>query len=86
LARTALWPQWPGDLGQQFTIGANMAILQGATKTWTKSSYSSPNSACVEVKSPTTSALAVRDSKAPEGPTLAFPAAAWSVFVTSVKQ
>ncbi len=62
-----------------------MAILQGATETWTKSSYSAPNSACVEVKSPTMSALDVRDSKAPDGPALTFPTEAWSTFVASVK-
>ncbi|MFE9097241.1 DUF397 domain-containing protein [Streptomyces sp. NPDC007264] len=62
-----------------------MAVLQGATATWTKSSYSTGNGACVEVKSPTTAALAVRDSKVPEGPVLAFPAEAWNAFVASVK-
>ncbi|MEV2247092.1 DUF397 domain-containing protein, partial [Streptomyces sp. NPDC049970] len=31
-----------------------MAILQGATDNWTKSSYSGGNGACVEVKSPVT--------------------------------
>jgi hypothetical protein len=31
-------------------------------------------------------ALAVRDSKVPGGPTLAFPADAWNAFVTSVKE
>ncbi|UIX33321.1 DUF397 domain-containing protein [Streptomyces sp. GQFP] len=62
-----------------------MAIPQGATDTWTKSSYSNNNGACVEVKSPTVSALAVRDSKVTEGPTLSFPANAWNSFVTSVK-
>ncbi|WP_077800120.1 DUF397 domain-containing protein [Streptomyces sp. JHA26] len=62
-----------------------MAILQGATESWTKSSYSGGNGACVEVKSPVVAALAVRDSKVPEGPVLAFPADAWNAFVTSVK-
>ncbi|MYR40901.1 DUF397 domain-containing protein [Streptomyces sp. SID5910] len=62
-----------------------MAILQGATESWTKSSYSGGNGACVEVKSPLVAALAVRDSKVPEGPALAFPADAWNAFVTSVK-
>ncbi|MEG3627287.1 DUF397 domain-containing protein [Streptomyces poriticola] len=62
-----------------------MAILQGATDTWTKSSYSGGNGACVEVKSPAVTALVVRDSKTPEGPTLAFPTDAWTTFLTSVK-
>lgn len=42
-----------------------MAIQQGALDTWTKSSYSTGNGACVEVKSPVLSAMAVRDSKVP---------------------
>ena len=62
-----------------------MAILQGAQESWTKSSYSGGNGACVEVKSPVVTALAVRDSKVPEGPVLAFPADAWNAFVASVK-
>ncbi|WP_037669829.1 DUF397 domain-containing protein [Streptomyces griseus] len=62
-----------------------MAIVRGATQEWTKSSYSVGNGECVEVKSPTVSALAVRDSKDPQGPVLAFPADAWSAFVASVK-
>ncbi|MEU8591742.1 DUF397 domain-containing protein [Streptomyces sp. NPDC048664] len=62
-----------------------MAVLQGSTDTWVKSSYSAGNGACVEVKSPTTAALAVRDSKVSDGPVLAFPADAWNSFVASVK-
>ncbi|MFJ5266322.1 DUF397 domain-containing protein [Streptomyces sp. NPDC088387] len=62
-----------------------MAIMQGATDTWIKSSYSQGNGACVEIKSPVLSAMAVRDSKVPSGPTLAFPADAWNAFVSSVK-
>jgi hypothetical protein len=62
-----------------------MAIKQGATDTWVKSSYSQGNGACVEVKCPVPSALAVRDSKVPAGPTLAFPPTAWNAFVASIK-
>lgn len=62
-----------------------MAILQGATDAWTKSSHSGGNGACVEVKSPVVTAMLVRDSKVPAGPALAFPADAWSAFVASVK-
>ncbi|GGT24310.1 DUF397 domain-containing protein [Streptomyces chromofuscus] len=62
-----------------------MAIKQGATDAWVKSSYSQGNGACVEIKSPVLSAISVRDSKVTEGPVLAFPATAWSVFVASVK-
>jgi hypothetical protein len=63
-----------------------MAIRQGATPKWTKSSYSAGNGACVEVRSPITAALAVRDSKVAEGPTLTFPATAWNAFVTEVNR
>jgi hypothetical protein len=63
-----------------------MAIQQGATDTWTKSSYSTGNGACVEVKSPVPAAMAVRDSKVPQGPTLAFPADAWNAFVAGVSR
>ncbi|MGX1131332.1 hypothetical protein RKD49_003522 [Streptomyces glaucescens] len=62
-----------------------MAIKQGATDKWVKSSYSQGNGACVEIKSPVSSAMAVRDSKVQQGPVLAFPAAAWNTFVASVK-
>ena len=62
-----------------------MAIRQGATDTWTNSSYSTGNGACVEIKSPVVAAMAVRDSKVPQGPILSFPAEAWSAFVASVK-
>ncbi|MGW2523329.1 DUF397 domain-containing protein [Streptomyces sp. NPDC001617] len=62
-----------------------MAIRQGTADTWVKSSYSTGNGACVEIKSPVVAAMAVRDSKVTEGPTLAFPAEAWNDFVTSIK-
>ncbi|MEU0114808.1 DUF397 domain-containing protein [Streptomyces bobili] len=62
-----------------------MAIRQGTTDAWTKSSYSTGNGACVEIKSPIVAAMAVRDSKVQDGPVLGFPADAWNVFVASVK-
>jgi hypothetical protein len=62
-----------------------MAIRQGATETWTKSSYSTGNGACVEIKSPVVAAMSVRDSKVPQGPVLDFPADAWNSFMASVK-
>jgi hypothetical protein len=65
-------------------LGVKMAIRQGATPAWTKSSYSTGNGACVEVKSPVREELAVRDSKVPAGPTLAFPAGSWNAFVSGV--
>ncbi|MEU9010981.1 DUF397 domain-containing protein [Streptomyces sp. NPDC048479] len=63
-----------------------MAITQGATETWTKSSYSTGNGACVEVKSPIVQAIAVRDSKVPAGPTITFVPESWNAFVNEVGQ
>ncbi|MGI5482252.1 DUF397 domain-containing protein [Streptomyces lavendofoliae] len=61
-----------------------MAIIQGATDTWTKSSYSGGNGACVEVKSPIVASIAVRDSKVPAGPSITFVPETWNAFVRDV--
>ncbi|MDT0347030.1 DUF397 domain-containing protein [Streptomyces litchfieldiae] len=61
-----------------------MAIEHGTTRTWTKSSYSGGNGACVEVMSPARDVLAVRDSKAPAGPRLGFRARSWTAFLGTV--
>ncbi|MEU6893328.1 DUF397 domain-containing protein [Streptomyces sp. NPDC046557] len=63
-----------------------MAIRQGATENWTKSSYSGGNGACVEVKSPVMDAIAVRDSKVQDGPSLTFAPGSWNSFVTDVTE
>jgi len=63
-----------------------MAIQQGTLNTWIKSSYSTGNGACVEIKSPLLAEMAVRDSKIPDGPTLAFPTDSWNAFVTEVSR
>lgn len=47
--------------------------------TWRKSSYSNPHD-CVEVAWPS-GAVAVRDSKNPDGPILTFSPAAWRRYV-----
>jgi hypothetical protein len=46
---------------------------------WRTSSYSSNQGNCVQVAFG--DLVAVRDSKHPEGPVLAFPASSWAVFV-----
>lgn len=52
---------------------------------WRKSSFSGGgNGACVEVAWPQP-LVAVRDSKHPTGPTLAFPRAMWSALTTSLR-
>ncbi|MFP8884666.1 MULTISPECIES: DUF397 domain-containing protein [Streptomyces] len=63
-----------------------MAIRQGMTDRWTKSSHSAGNGACVEVRSPEQRAVAVRDSKAPQGPSLDFVPGSWTAFVGALGQ
>jgi hypothetical protein len=53
---------------------------------WRKSSYSGTNGGeCVEVAHNLPRAVAVRDSKNPQGPTLIFPGEDWEAFTASVK-
>ncbi|WP_103528753.1 DUF397 domain-containing protein [Streptomyces sp. SM12] len=57
-----------------------------SSASWRKSSYSGgDNGSCVEVADGVPGVLPVRDSKTPNGPALAFPAADWSYFVTALK-
>jgi hypothetical protein len=52
---------------------------------WRKSNYSGSNGNCVETAT-IDSVVAVRDSKNPEGPRLAFSPEAWRTFATSLKR
>ncbi|MFJ7421984.1 DUF397 domain-containing protein [Streptomyces uncialis] len=61
-----------------------MAIQQGATNSWVKSSYSTGNGACVEVRSPIAHTVDIRDSKVIEGPTIAFTPQSWTSFLNDV--
>jgi hypothetical protein len=52
---------------------------------WRTSSYSGENGNCVAVKFPAAGPVAVRDSKNPDGPQLAFQASVWAGFVKRSK-
>jgi hypothetical protein len=58
--------------------------LDGAQ--WRKSSYSGGSGGnCVEVASNLPGIVAVRDSKNPDGPALAFNPAGWAAFIASIR-
>lgn len=62
----------------------NASELSGAA--WRKSSHSGSNEgSCVEVAGNHTGVVAVRDSKNPAGPSLTFSPAAWSSFLSTIK-
>ncbi|MEV7847217.1 MULTISPECIES: DUF397 domain-containing protein [Streptomyces] len=53
---------------------------------WRKSTFSgSDSNSCLEVRDGHPTAVPVRDSKVPGGPTLLIPATGWSAFVTAVQ-
>lgn len=57
-----------------------------STAVWRKSSYTNGDGGnCVEVVDDLPGVVPVRDSKDPHGPALIFPVAAWSSFVSAVK-
>lgn len=57
-----------------------MIALDLSRCVWRKSSWSGSESNCVEVAS-SGALTAVRDSKNPSGPTLAFPVSSWAEFL-----
>ena len=52
---------------------------------WRKSSFSTNNGNCVEVARNLPGTVAVRDSKNPAGPALAFPADTWCAFLSAAR-
>ncbi|WP_434590932.1 DUF397 domain-containing protein [Streptomyces sp. A5-4] len=61
-----------------------MRIRHDELTEWTKSSYSAVNGDCVEIKTASRGAVAVRDSKAPDCGTLGFTEGTWSAFILDV--
>jgi hypothetical protein len=53
---------------------------------WRRSSHSGANGDCVEVACPDPGLIAVRDSKDPDGPRLAFTAGHWRAFAAALKK
>ncbi|MFA1541968.1 DUF397 domain-containing protein [Actinomadura monticuli] len=70
------------DTGGQCVEVSSMVPLPLAE--WRKSSKSDKTDACVEVAD-MSAAVAVRDSKDPDGPKLVFGSAAWEAFASQVK-
>lgn len=64
-------------------MAAIEADLSGAA--WRKSTRSNNGGACVEVATNLPNAVAVRDSKNPDGPQLTFTPAEWQTFTTAIK-
>lgn len=66
--------------------GGSCLEVSDAYAPWRKSSYSDNHGgSCLEVNDSCSACVPVRDSKVPDGPALVFGAAAWTGFVTSVK-
>jgi hypothetical protein len=66
--------------------GTNGGDCVEVAEVWRKSSYSASNGGnCVEVSRTPPAAVAVRDSKDPNGPKLIFTPADWAVFTDTIR-
>jgi hypothetical protein len=66
--------------------GGNGGDCVEVAEVWRKSSYSGTNGGdCVEVAATLPAAIAVRDSKDPDGPKLTFTPQAWNAFTTGLR-
>lgn len=64
---------------------AAMDDLDLSRAAWRKSTYSNNGGQCVEIACRKPDAIAVRDSKNPEGPKLTFTPRAWNAFTAAVQ-
>ena len=62
-----------------------MAAMDLSRAAWRKSTYSNNGGSCVEVARGMPDVVAVRDSKDPDGPKLAFTSSAWRRFAGRVR-
>jgi Domain of unknown function (DUF397) len=62
-----------------------MTVPDMSRAVWRKSSWSGGNGNCVEAAANLPGIVAVRDSKDPDGPVLAFSTAEWRTFTAGVK-
>lgn len=53
--------------------------------TWRKSTHSNNGGSCIQVATAAPGIIAVRDSKNPDGPELAFTTRQWMAFTSTVK-
>jgi Domain of unknown function (DUF397) len=68
------------------TIPSTPQAADAPRGAWRKASYSGGGNNCVEVaRAGGTAAVAVRDSKNPDGGHLIFGADAWEAFITDIK-
>jgi Domain of unknown function (DUF397) len=66
--------------------GGSSEVMDISQVTWRKASYSGANGGeCVEVASTGKTLVAVRDSKDPDGPNLAFTPRGWQSFIQRVR-
>ncbi|MFC5250160.1 DUF397 domain-containing protein [Streptomyces nigrescens] len=83
--RTAVWRKSSytnGDGGNCLEVAEG---FPGAAR-WRKSTYSNGDGGnCVQVVDDLPGIVPVRDSKDPHGPAIVFPAAAWTSFISAVK-
>jgi hypothetical protein len=63
--------------------GVQASLLQSAA--WRKSQYSNPSGNCVEAAQLPAGAVAVRNSRYPDGPALIFTRAEWEAFLLGAR-